>query len=202
MTETIYTKIPTDLKNQISQMASDGKQSISELCTGLIESGLEVEEYKKLVSQLREKLEEYEGGETELKAEEESIEEKESESEPQKPMGILTVQKPIDLTDHNAMLRAGLSWCPSCGLELKTNKSLQTLFNENMRRVWNERMNLDAICSRCGFPLKVHGKHSLFGRESEFTEETEDQACPICGNTHARERFERGVGDFKLVEKD
>jgi rubrerythrin len=66
---------------------------------------------------------------------------------------------------------------------------------EDLKKLWVERMNLSSVCEVCGFPVKVKGRDGL-------TEKTEDEMCPICGSTKARNRYEKGVGDFKISESE
>jgi len=103
---------------------------------------------------------------------------------------LQTPSKNVDLTDHKTMHASGLSYCPTCAMDLRTGKDLKVLlaensekvtaelnkkaaenFTRNLRLLWNERKNLEAECWRCGFPSK-----------------REDPACIVCGFEKAKWR--------------
>lgn len=68
--------------------------------------------------------------------------------------------------------------CPTCRGRYKTDE----FKTKTIKKAWEERKNLHAECSTCGFPLKLHDHDG-------YNEETEDKNCPLCGSTKARNRY-------------
>lgn len=189
--QTVYTQIPKNLKESVKQKANQDGQSVSRVMQTLLSDGLDAEKLKKIVDELQTKIK--------------SMEEKE-ESEPKKNVktGFIP-SKSIDLSNHKAMLEAGLSYCPTCAMDLRTGKDLKVLLSENsekvvaelhkkaaenftanLRKLWNERKNLTTECYACGFPVKTRDR-------DDFSMLPEDVTCPICGGTKGKKR-EDGVG--------